>query len=79
MQLSLNCYSWIFRTRREVDQNFNFRISRYRTFKEFKKRIMVATDIFGRGIDIERVNIVINYDIPDSSDTYLHRVFNYSH
>ena len=36
---------------------------------------MVATDIFGRGIDIERVNIVINYDIPDSSDTYLHRVW----
>jgi len=50
------------------------RITRYKTFKEFKKRIMVATDIFGRGIDIERVNIVINYDIPDSSDTYLHRV-----
>jgi len=50
------------------------RIARYKTFKEFKKRIMVATDIFGRGIDIERVNIVINYDIPDSSDTYLHRV-----
>jgi len=35
---------------------------------------MVATDIFGRGIDIERVNIVINYDMPDSPDTYLHRV-----
>ena len=35
---------------------------------------MVATDIFGRGIDIERVNIVINYDMPDCSDTYLHRV-----
>lgn len=35
---------------------------------------MVATDIFGRGIDIERVNIVINYDMSDSSDTYLHRV-----
>jgi len=50
------------------------RIARYKTFKEFKKRIMVATDIFGRGIDIERVNIVINYDIPDSSDSYLHRV-----
>jgi ATP-dependent RNA helicase UAP56/SUB2 len=50
------------------------RIARYKTFKDFKKRIMVATDIFGRGIDIERVNIVINYDIPDSSDSYLHRV-----
>jgi ATP-dependent RNA helicase UAP56/SUB2 len=35
---------------------------------------MVATDIFGRGIDIERVNIVINYDMPDSADSYLHRV-----
>jgi ATP-dependent RNA helicase UAP56/SUB2 len=53
---------------------YNNRIERYRNFKEFKKRIMVATDIFGRGIDIERVNIVINYDMPDGSDTYLHRV-----
>ena len=35
---------------------------------------MVATDLLGRGIDIERVNIVINYDMPDSSDSYLHRV-----
>jgi len=43
-------------------------------FKEYKKRIMVATDIFRRGIDIERVNIVINYDMPDSADSYLHRV-----
>jgi ATP-dependent RNA helicase UAP56/SUB2 len=29
---------------------------------------MVATDIFGRGIDVERVNIVVNYDMPDGSD-----------
>ncbi|KAJ3160876.1 hypothetical protein HDU86_008237 [Geranomyces michiganensis] len=50
------------------------RIARYKSFKEFNKRIMVATDIFGRGIDIERVNIVINYDMPDSPDSYLHRV-----
>ena len=35
---------------------------------------MVATNILGRGIDIERVNIVINYDVPIDSDTYLHRV-----
>lgn len=34
----------------------------------------MATDLVGRGIDIERVNIVINYDMPDSADTYLHRV-----
>ncbi|KAG5030966.1 hypothetical protein JHK85_014948 [Glycine max] len=43
-------------------------------FKEGHTRILVATDLVGRGIDIERVNIVINYDMPDSADTYLHRV-----
>merc|ERR1719159_1081666 len=50
------------------------RITRYKQFKDFQKRIMVCTDLFGRGIDIERVNIVINYDMPDDGDTYLHRV-----
>merc|ERR1719191_179241 len=50
------------------------RINRYRQFKDFQKRILVATDLFGRGIDIERVNIVINYDMPEDSDSYLHRV-----
>lgn len=50
------------------------RISRFQAFKEFKKRILVSTDLFGRGIDIERVNIVINYDFPDDTDQYLHRV-----
>eukprot|EP01094_Clydonella_sp_ATCC50884_P010632 TRINITY_DN2038_c0_g3_i2.p1 TRINITY_DN2038_c0_g3~~TRINITY_DN2038_c0_g3_i2.p1 ORF type:complete len:443 (-),score=216.29 TRINITY_DN2038_c0_g3_i2:263-1543(-) len=50
------------------------RIERYRKFKDFEARIMVATNIFGRGIDIERVNVVFNYDMPDGADTYLHRV-----
>lgn len=35
---------------------------------------MIATNLFARGIDIERVNLVINYDMPESSNTYLHRV-----
>ncbi|KAH7820154.1 ATP-dependent RNA helicase Uap56 [Monocercomonoides exilis] len=50
------------------------RSKRYQEFKDFKHRILVATDVFGRGIDIERVNIVFNYDMPDNSDSYLHRV-----
>uniref|UniRef100_A0A0E0JJZ1 RNA helicase n=1 Tax=Oryza punctata TaxID=4537 RepID=A0A0E0JJZ1_ORYPU len=50
------------------------RLTRYKNFKEGHKRILVATDLVGRGIDIERVNIVINYDMPDSADSYLHRV-----
>lgn len=52
----------------------SFRLKRYKNFKEGQSRILVATDLVGRGIDIERVNIVINYDMPDSADTYLHRV-----
>jgi len=50
------------------------RIERFKQFKECQKRILVTTDLFGRGIDIERVNVVFNYDFPDDSDQYLHRV-----
>jgi ATP-dependent RNA helicase UAP56/SUB2 len=66
------------------------RIKRYRAFKNFESRILVSTDLFGRGMDIERVNIVINYDFPTppppkpgaeitgkpdtGADSYLHRV-----
>jgi superfamily II DNA/RNA helicase len=35
---------------------------------------MVTTDVFGRGIDIAKVNIVFNFDMPDAADSYLHRV-----
>merc|ERR1719327_1017300 len=50
------------------------RIKIYDGFKELKHRILVATEIFGRGIDIEKINIVLNYDMPGDSDAYLHRV-----
>lgn len=59
---------------RIVINPFHPRLARYQQFKEFEKRILVATNLFGRGMDIERVNIVINYDMPEDSDTYLHRV-----
>ena len=48
------------------------RLSRYQQFKE--EMVLVATNLFGRGMDIERVNIVFNYDMPEDTDTYLHRV-----
>jgi len=50
------------------------RIQRLQMFKDFQKRILVVTDLFGRGMDVERVNVVINYDMPEGSDMYLHRV-----
>lgn len=52
----------------------NHRIKRYQEFKAFNKRICVATDVFGRGIDIEKINVAINYDLPTEADSYLHRV-----
>lgn len=50
------------------------RLAHYKQFKDFSKRILVATNLFGRGMDIERVNIVFNYDMPEDSNMYLHRV-----
>lgn len=50
------------------------RIKRYDQFKNFKSRILVSTDIFGRGVDFEKVNVVINYDMSRDADSYLHRV-----
>lgn len=43
-------------------------------FKERKKRILVATDIAARGLDIEELSHVINYNLPDVPETYVHRI-----
>lgn len=45
-----------------------------RSFREAKLQILVATDIVSRGIDVEGVTHVVNYDIPDSVDSYIHRI-----
>lgn len=50
------------------------RLERYKKFKEYQSRILVSTNLFGRGVDIERVNIVINFDMPRDANEYLHRV-----
>lgn len=43
-------------------------------FKDGKLRILVATDIAARGIDIDSLSYVINYDIPNEPETYVHRI-----
>ena len=45
-----------------------------RGFKSGHFRIMVATDIAARGLDIESISHVINYDMPDTADAYIHRI-----
>ena len=43
-------------------------------FKDDKIDILIATDVAARGIDIEDITCVINYDMPESVDTYIHRI-----
>jgi len=43
-------------------------------FKEGRIKVMVATDIAARGIDINKLDMVINYDMPDVAETYVHRI-----
>merc|ERR1719502_1070313 len=50
---------------------------RNRVFHEFRNgatRHLVSSDLFTRGIDIQAVNVVINFDFPKNSETYLHRI-----
>jgi ATP-dependent RNA helicase RhlE len=52
----------------------NQRQKALKAFKEGTIRVLVATDIAARGIDIDKLSYVINYDIPNESETYVHRI-----
>lgn len=43
-------------------------------FKSGRYRILVATDIAARGIDVQNIELVVNFDLPDNSDDYVHRI-----
>ncbi len=60
--------------KKRINLLYSFSLARYKQFKEFQTRILVTTNSFERGMDIERVNIVFNYDIPEDTDAYFHRV-----
>ncbi|MBJ33057.1 MAG: ATP-dependent RNA helicase [Euryarchaeota archaeon] len=44
------------------------------SFKQGQEEILVATDVAARGLDVDGINHVINYDLPDDSETYVHRI-----
>jgi len=56
------------------DKAQNFRQKVLSQFKEGQLRVLVATDIASRGIDIDKLRYVINYDIPDMPESYVHRI-----
>jgi len=56
------------------DKSQNARQRALTNFKEQTTRILVATDIAARGIDVDDLEYVINYEIPNISETYVHRI-----
>lgn len=55
-------------------QDQKTRLENFRKFREFKTRILIATDLMARGVDSEHVNLVINLELPTDVVTYLHRI-----
>jgi ATP-dependent RNA helicase RhlE len=51
----------------------NQRVAALEGFRAGRYRVLVATDVAGRGIDVEGISHVINYDMPDTAETYVHR------
>jgi ATP-dependent RNA helicase RhlE len=56
------------------DRTQNQRRSALNGFKQGRHQIMVATDIAARGLDIDSISHVINFDMPDTADAYIHRI-----
>ncbi len=56
------------------DRSQGQRQSALKGFKSGRHQIMVATDIAARGLDVESISHVINFDMPDTADAYIHRI-----
>ncbi len=56
------------------DKSQNSRQAALKDFKAGKLRVLVATDIAARGIDIDKLKYVINFDVPNVPETYVHRI-----
>jgi len=56
------------------DRSQNQRQKALQDFKDGRLRVLVATDIASRGIDIDKLQYVINYDIPNEPEVYVHRI-----
>lgn len=56
------------------DLDANERTKVLMNFKEGKSRVLITTDLFARGIDVQQVSLVINYDLPTNFENYIHRI-----
>ncbi len=56
------------------DKSQNYRSNAIKLFKSGKTKILVATDVASRGIDVDNVTHVVNYELPRTMDSYIHRI-----
>ncbi len=56
------------------DMTTEERNSVMRSFRTSESRVLIATDLMARGIDVQGVNVVINFDIPNNRENYIHRI-----
>lgn len=61
-------------THGDMDQNTRDVIMR--EFRSGSSRVLITTDLLARGIDVQQVSLVINYDLPSQPENYLHRCAN---
>lgn len=59
-------------THGDMDQNARDVIMR--EFRSGSSRVLITTDLLARGIDVQQVSLVINYDLPTQPENYLHRI-----
>jgi len=59
-------------THGDMDQNTRDVIMR--EFRSGSSRVLITTDLLARGIDVQQVSLVINYDLPTQPENYLHRI-----
>ncbi|MBO8666377.1 ATP-dependent helicase, partial [Staphylococcus aureus] len=45
-----------------------------RQFRSGSSRVLITTDLLARGIDVQQVSLVINYDLPSNRENYIHRI-----
>ncbi len=61
-------------TRIHGDRSQGQRNAAIKAFRDGKYKILVATDIIARGLDIPHISLVVNYDLPQSPEDYIHRI-----
>ena len=49
-------------------------MDRMASFRRGETRVLISTDLLARGIDVQQVSLVINYELPSQMDNYIHRI-----